>query len=119
MNTLSGELALPQLVAGVEVRSPGADLVAYVGSQTSVFRLQPAAASPFGFAWYELFVDAAQGERRAAHAAHSVLSALQLASDAGWLEDFRIVFGEHWLQVRDLRDSVEDMIDRAMPHRAA
>jgi len=61
------------------------------------FRLVPAAASPPGLLWYQLWVDGRRGPRRCGLIAHRLLAALQRLADLGDLPAFRILAGERWL----------------------
>ena len=105
MNTPLERLAKPLLVAGFEVRAESSRLADIIGESEQQFHLAIAAASPPGYQWFDIYVDAHLGERRAALAAHSILSALVAGSEKGWLDDFRILFGKQWLQVGNVIQS--------------
>lgn len=64
--------------------------------------------SPKGFVWYELQVDSAGSESRAARTAWSVLSALQRLADQDRLPDFRIVSGGEWLNMAPIDTQAAD-----------
>jgi hypothetical protein len=105
MNTPLERLARPLLVAGFEVRAESYRLADVIGESEQEFHLATAAKSPPGYQWFDIYVDAQRGERRAALTAHTLLSALVAASEQGWLDDFRILFGKQWLQVGDVMQS--------------
>jgi hypothetical protein len=99
MNTSIEKLAKPLLVAGTEVRAESSNFGEVLADREQEFHIAPAAASPPGYHWFDIYVDAQRGERRAAATAHTILSALVEGSTKGWIEDFRILFGKQYLQV--------------------
>jgi len=105
MNTALGKLAKPLLVAAIEVRGETSRLADIIGGSEQEFHLAPASASPPGYQWFDIYVDAQRGERRAALTAHTILSTLLAGSEKGWQDDFRILFGKQWLQVGDVMQS--------------
>lgn len=85
------------LMATVQVADTAPDLASILADLDVGFSLEPAAASPPGYRWLNLLVDARRGERRCAYAAHRLLSALQRIADTGELPGFHIIAGERWL----------------------
>lgn len=75
------------------------------------FRLDPARASPPGYHWLELYVDARRGTHRCALIAHRLLSALKSISDAGDLPGFRLIAGERWLDYPEASISPNTVAD--------
>jgi hypothetical protein len=84
-------------MATVQVADTAPDLASILADLDVGFSLEPAAASPPGYRWLNLLVDARRGERRCAYAAHRLLSALQRIADTGELPGFHIIAGERWL----------------------
>jgi hypothetical protein len=60
--------------------------------------LKPAASPSPDTLRFDLVVNAARGEDRAAMATFALLSALEAIAENGGLPGFRIVSGEHWLR---------------------
>lgn len=86
------------LMATVQVAEGAPDLAGILADLHFDFRLDPAAASPPGYRWFNLFVDARRGLRRCALIAHRLLSALKRIAEAGDLPGFDILGGERWLE---------------------
>jgi len=84
-------------MATVQVADTAPDIASILTDLDIGFSLESAAASPPGFRWLNLLVDARRGERRCAYAAHRLLSALQRIADTGELPGFQIIAGDHWL----------------------
>ncbi|HEY0724086.1 MAG TPA: hypothetical protein VGD41_08910 [Pyrinomonadaceae bacterium] len=87
------------LMATVQVAAEAPDLAEILADLDFGFRLEPAAASPPGYRWLNLLVDARRGERRCGYTAHRLLTALQRIAESGELPGFRILAGERWLDV--------------------
>lgn len=103
-----------RLMGVVEVREDFDHLADLLTDATFDCRLQPSAESPAGFAWFDLLVDAAKGERRCARTAYAVLTALQRIADDGDIPEFRIVTGHQWLRIGEpAADGNEPMLDVA------
>jgi hypothetical protein len=85
------------LMATIQVADTAPDLAEILADLDFAFRLEPAAASPPGFHWFNLLIDARRGERRCAYTAHRLLSALQRIAESGELPGFHIIAGERWL----------------------
>ncbi|MBO9664629.1 hypothetical protein [Dokdonella sp.] len=86
------------LMATIQVAEGAPNLVDILADLSFDFRLDPAPASPPGFIWFQLFVDARRGQRRCELTAHRLLSALQRIAEGGDLPGFRVVAGERWLE---------------------
>lgn len=84
-------------MATVQVAEGAPDLAEILTDLHFDFRLDPAAASPPGYRWFNLLVDARRGARRCALIAHRLLSALKRIAEAGDLPGFDILAGERWL----------------------
>lgn len=89
----------PLLVARIEVRAESSSLAEVLRDASREFQLAPAAASPPGYHWFDIEVDAERCERGAALTAPGVLSDLVDRGANGRIEDFRILCGQQWLQV--------------------
>ena len=90
------------LMATVQVAADAPDLAEILADLDFGFRLAPAAASPPGYRWLNLLVDARRGERRCGYTAHRLLTALQRIAESGELPGFRIIAGERWLDAHAL-----------------
>jgi hypothetical protein len=101
----------------IEVSESTPDFFQLVRNDALQFRVQRAERSPTGYQWYELWVDASNGERRFARTAWSVLTALKRSAQEGFLEDFRIVVGEDWLTIGE--NSADVDVDGMAPGNAA
>lgn len=86
-------------MAVVEVADHLPDLDDFLHEDGLHYRLEPSTASPKGYRWYELHVDSAGSEHRAARTAWAVLGSLKRLADEDQLEDFRIVSGAEWLNL--------------------
>lgn len=84
-------------MATVQVAEGAPDLAGILADLDFDFRLDAAPASPPGFRWFHLYVNARRGERRCALTAHRLLCALQRIADGGDLPEFRVIAGERWL----------------------
>jgi len=85
------------LMATVQVAHDAPDLADILSDLDFDFRLEPAVASPPGYRWLNLFVDARRGQRRCGLTAHRLLSALKRLSESGDLAEFQVIAGERWL----------------------
>jgi len=82
-------------MATVQIAEDAPDLAAILADLDFGFGLEPAAASPPGFRWLNLSVDARRGPQRCGLTAHRLLSALtRLAGD---VPGFHVIAGERWL----------------------
>jgi hypothetical protein len=86
-------------VATVEVGSRVKDLPSLVQDDTLKFRLVEADSPRRTFRRYDLVVDSTEGERRCARTAWAVLSAMREAATHGCIDDYRVIDGDHWLNV--------------------
>ena len=84
-------------MATIQVAENGPDLADILSDLDFGFRLEPAGASPSGYRWLELLVDARRGPCRCALTAHRLLCALQCIAGTGDLPGFRVIAGERWL----------------------
>jgi hypothetical protein len=99
----------------IEVRADFDNLDTVLADPSLDFRLQPSAESPAGYAWFDLLVDSAKGERRCARTAYAVLTAMQRIAGDGDIPDFRIVNGHQWLR---LGEAGPDDTDETILHVA-
>jgi hypothetical protein len=86
------------LMATVQVAEGAPDLADILADLDFDFRLEPAAASPPGYRWLNLLVDARRGQRRCGLTAHRLLSALKRLAEGGDLPGFQVIAGERWLE---------------------
>lgn len=86
------------LMATVQVAEHAPDLVDILADLDFNFRLEPAAASPPGYQWFNLLVDTGRGQRRCEITAHRLLSALKRLAEGGDLPGFQVIAGERWLE---------------------
>lgn len=107
MNLRLSESADWRQYATVEVADRAHDFRQLVRDESLRFRADRAEQSPTGYRWYDIYIDVSMGERRAARAAWSILTALRQSAQDGLLEDFRILSGEHWLTFPDHIDDEE------------
>jgi hypothetical protein len=103
------------LMATVQIDETAPELSEILADLDFGFRLEPAAASPPGYRWLNLLIDARRGERRCAYTAHRLLSALQRIADSGELPGFRIIAGERWLDASALGFSRERGLSESFP----
>jgi hypothetical protein len=82
----------------VQVAKGAPDLINVLADLDFNFRLEPAAASPPGYQWFNLFVDGGRGQRRCGITAHRLLSALTRLAAGGDLPGFQVIAGERWLE---------------------
>jgi len=86
------------LMATVQVAEGAPDLADILADLDFGFRLEPAASSPPGRRWLNLYIDARRGQRRCALTAHRLLSALNRLAEAGDIPGYRVIAGERWLE---------------------
>jgi len=98
------------LMATVQVAEGAPDLADILADLDFGFRLEPAASSPPGYRWLNLYVDARRGPRRCGLTAHRLLSALTRLAEAGDIPGFRVMAGERWF---DYPLSPDSSISRA------
>ena len=84
-------------MATVELAAEAPDVSAVLQDLRYDFRLVEAAASPPGYRWLHLYVDACRGERRCILSTRCLLGALQRLAEIGELRHLRIIAGEQWL----------------------
>jgi hypothetical protein len=108
MNIRLSESSDWRLCAVVEVPDSTPDFFQLVRDDALQFRVQRASREPTGYQWYELWVDASNGERRLARTAWAVLTALQRIAHEGRLEGFRIVNGDEWLTIGHSYSDMDD-----------
>jgi hypothetical protein len=99
MNSPSSPSVAWRHVATVEIFASAFHSPTLIGDHARGFKLQPASNSPLGCMRLDLFIDAAMDAQRAAFTAGSLLVAMKQAEAAGRLEGFRIVTGQHWIDV--------------------
>ncbi|MGH8173744.1 MAG: hypothetical protein ACREPX_11395 [Rhodanobacteraceae bacterium] len=112
METLFGNSQSWRPVAIVEVPEGTDNFLQLVRDSTLPFRAEPTPQAPAGFRWYQISVESDVGDR-IAQTAWAVLSALQDASDKGFLEGLRIVNGRHWLAIGSHNSGIS--LSRAAP----
>lgn len=95
-------------MATLEMLEGGPNLPALIENEQPNVRLRRAETAPSGYLWFNLFVDASQGERRCALTAHVVLTAVKQAVADGHIEGFRIVYGGQWLAYGKNADAAMD-----------
>ena len=88
-------------VATVEVSSRIRDLPALVQDDSLNFRLVETDCPRRRSRRFDLVVDSAEGTRRCARTAWTVLSAMQHAAADGCIEQFRVIEGHQWLSMFD------------------
>jgi len=86
-------------VATIEIAEPAARVPPMPDGTAECARLVPSEHSPPGSTRFDVMVDFGIGAREAAHAAGATLVRLQLAADRGTLPGYRIVNGQHWLEL--------------------
>jgi hypothetical protein len=86
-------------VATIELIDATMELERVVAGAQSRCRIEPNEYSPSGHSRFDVLVDFGPGGRQAAHAAFTALRAMQMAADRGTLHGYRIVNGQHWLEL--------------------
>jgi hypothetical protein len=108
-----------RLVATVEISNRAPSLKSLLDGVGQAFDLQPASKSPPGFSWFDLSIDSSLPERRTAAIARALLAAMAERSRCGQLDGFRIIAGQHWLEVKtnwaSRRDS-DKALDGGLPN---
>jgi hypothetical protein len=104
MNTSSRNESNWRLMGTIEVAANAPRLANVLADLALDFRLETALASPPGYAWFDLYVDASRGERRCERTACMLLDALLRIAEAGEIPAFRIVAGEQWLQIEAMNE---------------
>jgi hypothetical protein len=89
-------------VATVELVDESNALRHLIVDKQSRYKIERSTRSPAGFSWFDIHVDFGVGGRQAAHAAYAVLAAMQKAADRGALHGYRIVSGQHWLELAEI-----------------
>jgi hypothetical protein len=90
-------------IATIELSDRFDDFPELVADSHMECRAEPFAKSPPGHAWFHILSDLSKGERRSARTAFSLLTALSDLAAGGELPGFRIVSGEHWLELPQSR----------------
>jgi len=101
MSLLYGSEHAWRHMATVEIARDVADFAQLIEDDTLKFQVEAAGAAPDGAQRFFLCMDVAGGERRAARTAWAVLTALRRSADAGFIDGFRVTWGEHWLTLGD------------------
>jgi hypothetical protein len=86
-----------RLVATVETFASSSGIRTLIGNEARGFQLRASDASPSGCDRVELYVDAHMDDARTALVAGSLLSAMVRSAEAGRLDGFRIIHGQHWI----------------------
>jgi hypothetical protein len=89
-----------RLIATVELSDQAQSLDELLGAYNHLFALSAAKASPPGFRWINIAVDRTLSQRRTAVLARTLLSALAQREAMGNLAGFRIIAGQHWVDIQ-------------------
>lgn len=97
MNAIDSSARQWRVIATVETRV--GDGVVGKLSRCEAFEVGVEAVdgAPDGSCWFNLLIDASEGERRYEQAAHAVLRMLHHMRDAGAITEFRVADGNQWL----------------------
>jgi hypothetical protein len=95
-------------MATVELAAAAPDVSAVLQDLRYDFRLVEAAASPPGYRWLHLYVDACRGERRCILSTRCLLGALKRLAEIGELQHLRIIAGEQWLDESEIARGTDE-----------
>jgi hypothetical protein len=86
-----------RLIATIETHASFADLHRLIARDRFDVRLDRVVGAPSNCHWFDVLIDAGDGDGRYARTASAVLRSLHRATDAGRITDFRLADGNQWL----------------------
>jgi hypothetical protein len=104
-----------RLVAAIEIADQEPLLHDLLHLCSSPFELQPAPASPPGYRWYNLCIAQELPPERAFALTGALLRAMSERAVQGSIGDFRIISGQHWLDVQAAWNDSDDELFLTTP----
>lgn len=89
-----------RLIATIETHAGIADVHRLIAGAALDARLERIAGAPPTFRWFNVLIDAGEGEECYVRSACAVLWMLHRSVDTGRITDFRIVEGNEWMSQR-------------------
>jgi len=89
-----------RVIATVELATSTMDAAHLVECRPFAIRVEGVRGSPAGRRWFNVLIDAGEGEQRYAAAARAVMRALHRCVGARTIVGFRITDGNQWLTQR-------------------
>lgn len=86
-----------RLIATIETHASFADLHRLIARDLFDVRLERVVGAPSNCRWFNVLIDAGDGDGHYARTASAVLRSVHRATDAGRIMDFRLVDGNQWL----------------------
>ena len=86
-----------RLIATIETHASFADLHRLIARDLIDVRVERVVGAPSMRRWFNVLIDAGEGDGQHARTASAVLRSLHRATDAGGITDFRLADGSQWL----------------------
>ncbi|HSS07232.1 MAG TPA: hypothetical protein VLK83_08865 [Rhodanobacteraceae bacterium] len=89
-----------RLIATIETHACLADVHRLIARDLPDVRLERVIGAPSKCGWFNVLIDAGEGEGQYARTASALLRSMHRATDAGRIVEFRLVDGNQWLMQR-------------------